>query len=75
MSEKEIANINTYMWNREKWYKKILSQSRNRDTDAGNKCMDTKGKAGSGMNWETGIDIYTDTHTHTHTHTVYKIDN
>ena len=40
-------------------------QSRNRDTDAENKCKDTKGgKRGGGvgggvMYWETGIDMYT----------------
>ena len=39
-------------------------QGRNRDTDVENKCMVTKGGkrsrgGGGGMNWETGIDIYT----------------
>ena len=43
-------------------------QGRNRDTDVENKCMDTKGgkrqgggggSGDGGMNWETGIDIYT----------------
>ena len=34
-------------------------QGRNRDTDAENKCMDTKGGWGGGMNWEIGIDTYT----------------
>ena len=34
-------------------------QSRNRDTDIENKCMDTKGKGGGGRNWEIGIAIYT----------------
>ena len=35
-----------------------LLQNRNRVTDAKNKCMDTKGERGGGMNWESGIDIY-----------------
>ena len=37
-------------------------QGRNTDTDVGNKRMNTKGETGRGtigMNWETGIDIYT----------------
>ena len=43
----------------------ILFAKRNRDRDIENKdienkCMDTKGgKSGSGMDWGTGIDIYT----------------
>ena len=44
----------------------ILFTKQNRDTDVKDKCMDTKGGRGGGMNWETGIDIYTNT---------YKIDN
>ena len=32
-----------------------LFESRNKDTDVENKCMDTKGEKG---NWETGMDIY-----------------
>ena len=44
------------MWNLEKWYRWTYLQSSNRDTDAENKCMDTKGGKQSGMNWEIGID-------------------
>ena len=37
----------------------ILFATQNRDTDAGNKCMDTKGEGGGGgRNWEIGIHIY-----------------
>ena len=37
----------------------ILFAKQNRDTDAGNKCMDTKGEGGGGgRNWEIGIHIY-----------------
>ena len=61
--EKQISNINAYMWNLEKWYRWTCLQDRNRDTDIENKCMDTKGESrdggGGGMNWEIGIDIYT----------------
>ena len=32
-----------------------LFQSRNRDTDIHNKCMDTIRGKGGGMNWETGL--------------------
>ena len=36
---KQILYINAYMWNLEKW---SHLQSRNRDTDVENKCIDTK---------------------------------
>ena len=39
------------MWN-------LLLQSGNRDTDAEDKWIDTKGGRGA-MNWEIGIDMYT----------------
>ena len=49
----------TFMWNLENWYRWSYLQSRNRDTDAGYKGMDTKGEGGGGgRNWEIGIDIY-----------------
>jgi len=44
--EKQISCINEYMWDLQKWYRWIYLQSRNRDTDAENKCMDTKGETG-----------------------------
>ena len=56
--EKQISYNNAYMWNLEKWHRWSYLQSRNRDTDIENKCMDTKGDGG-GMNLEIGIDIYT----------------
>ena len=46
------------MCNLEKWYRCTGLQGRNRDTDVENKCMNTKGGKGGGMNWEIGIDIY-----------------
>ena len=60
--EKQISYINAYMWNLEKCYRWTGLQCRNWDTDVENKRMDTKGgKRGGrgGINWETGIDIYT----------------
>ena len=57
--EKQISSINAYMWNLEKWYRWSYLQGRNRDPDAENKCMDTKGERGGGRNWEVGTDIYT----------------
>ena len=57
--EKQILYINAYMWNLEKCYRWSYLQSRNRDTDVENKCMDTKGGRRGGMNWEIEIDIYT----------------
>ena len=56
-SQKKILYINVHMWNLEKWHRWSYLQSRNRDTDVENKCMDTK-EEGGGMNWEIGIDIY-----------------
>ena len=46
------------MWNLEKWYRWVYLQSRNRDTDVGNKFMDTMEGTEGGMNWEIGIDTY-----------------
>ena len=34
------------MWNLEKWFRETYLQSRNRDTDIENKCVDTKGGKG-----------------------------
>ena len=40
------------------WYRQSYLQSRNGDTDVENKYVNTKEeRGGSGMNWETGIDI------------------
>ena len=50
--ERQISYI-AYMWNLKKWYKWIYLQNRNRVTDVENKLW------GRGINWETGIDIYT----------------
>ena len=56
--EKQILYINVYKESR-KMYRWTCLQGRNRDTDIEKKHMDTKEGKGSGMNWETGIDIYT----------------
>ena len=45
----KLISIDTY----------IKKEEFNRDTDVENKCMDTKGRKGVGMNGEIGIDIYT----------------
>ena len=58
-SKKQISHFNAYMWNLEKWYRSSYLQSRNRDTDVENKCMDTKGEGAGGRTWEIGIDTYT----------------
>ena len=61
--------LNTaYMWNLEKQYSWIYSQSKNKDTDVENKLQDTKGGRGVGMNLKIGLDIYVNT-------TMHKIDN
>ena len=66
--EKQMSYISTYTWNVEKWYRWTYLQSRNRDTDIENKCIDTKGVCGGGCNrlgdWD--WHIYT---------TMYEIDN
>ena len=41
--EKQILYITAYMWNLEKWQRWTGLQSRNRETDAENKHIDTKG--------------------------------
>ena len=41
--EKQISYGITYMWNLEKWYRWTYLQSRNRDTDIENGCMDSRG--------------------------------
>ena len=41
-----------------KWCRWSYLQSRNKDTDIENNCMDTRGEREGGMNWEIGTDIY-----------------
>ena len=43
----------------DEWHRQSDLQSRNRNTDEENQCMDTKGEGGRGMNWEIRADIYT----------------
>ena len=65
--EKQWSYINTCMWNLEKSYRWSFLQSRSRDTDIKNKCMDTKVMGGEELgdwHWH----IYTIDH-------MYKIDN
>ena len=57
--QRKIPYINAHMWNLEKWYRGTYLKSRNRDTDIKDKRTDTRRGKGSGMNWETGPDIYT----------------
>ena len=64
--KRKISYNISYMWNLEKWYIGTYLQSRNRDTDIENKCMDNKrGKGGDELgDWD--WHIYT---------IMYKIDN
>ena len=48
-SEKQISCINTCMWNLEKRYRQSYLQSRNRDTNIGDKYMDTSSPALEGV--------------------------
>ena len=56
---KQMSYINAYMWNLEKWYTWSYVQSRNRDTDIENKCMDKKGEGEVGGTGRLGL-----THVH-----------
>ena len=47
--EKQISCSLAYMWNLETWYRWTYLQSRNRDTDAENKCMDNEGGVRKGV--------------------------
>ena len=56
VGEKQIWCINAYTWSLEKWYKWSSVQSRNRDTDIENRCIDTKqGKGGVGWTGRLGL--------------------
>ena len=66
---KRISYINAYMWYLEKGYRWTYLQSRNRDTDAENKCMDTKRGEGW-VGWIGRLRL-----TYITTDTMYKIDN
>ena len=58
--ERQISYDITYMWNlKKKSYKWTYLQNGNRVTDVENKLMVTKGKRRGGINWEIGMDIYT----------------
>ena len=60
--ERQISYDIACMWNLKNWYKWKYFQNRNSVTDVENKFMVTKGEnlaGGEGLNWETGIDIYT----------------
>ena len=48
--------INAYSWNLEKGYRLFYLQSRTRDTDVENKCVDTK--EGKGGGWDELEDWY-----------------
>ena len=47
--KKQTSYVNTHVWSPGKRYRWTCLQSRNRDTDTEDKCMDTKG--GSGVGW------------------------
>ena len=68
MEKNKYCN-NAYMWNLEKWQRWTYLQSRNRDTDIKNKCIDTK----RGWGWE-GNTGFGDWDWHIHT-SMYKVDN
>ena len=67
----------TYMWNQEKWLRWSYFQSRKRDTDIENKCMETMGVGGVGWIWRwEHIHILYMCRQHIHIIVImYKIDN
>ena len=68
--EKQILDINTYVWNLEKWYRWTSLQGRSRDTDVENKHGHQRGKVGGGG----GGDELGDWDWHVYTN-MYKIGN
>ena len=57
--EKQILDINPYMWNLEKRYRGTYLQGRNRDTGIEKALVDAAGEGEGGTNWEIRIDIHT----------------
>ena len=57
--EKNKYCILTHIWNLEKWYWWTYLQGRNRVANIENRLVDAVGEGEDGMNWETGIDLYT----------------
>ena len=51
--------ISTHIWNLEKWYWWMYLQSRNRDSDIGDRFTDTVGAGDGGMNWDSSTETYT----------------
>ena len=56
---KQIVYSIIYKWSLKKFYRWTYLQSRNREIDAENKCMDVKGRRRRGWIGRFGIDIYT----------------
>lgn len=71
--EKQISDVNAYMWNLGKWYRWSYFRGRNRDTDVEDNHVDTKGGGEAGWDelgdWSWHIyTVYIDT-----IDTVYKL--
>ena len=62
--EKQISNINTYIWNLEGWYWRIYLHSSNGNTDIENRLMDEgrREEGEGGMNGESSMEAYTPTY-------------
>ena len=57
--EKQISDINTYMWHVDKWYRWTYFEGRERDTYVENRYVHTRGEVEIGTNYDIMIDIYT----------------
>ena len=57
--EKQIANINTYIWNLERWYWWTYLQGSDGDTDVDNRPVNTVGEGEGGVNWDSSLETYT----------------
>ena len=58
--EKQISNINAYIWNLERWYQRTHLQGSNGDAYIENRLVDTVGEGESGINWESSIETWSE---------------
>ena len=58
-SEKQISQINAYLWNLEKWYWWTYVDGSNGDADIENRLVYTVGEGEGGTNWDNSIETYT----------------
>ena len=57
--EKQISNINAYIWNLERWYQRTHLQGSNGDADTENRLVDPVWEEEGGTNWDSNMETYT----------------